>query len=281
MKKWATLLVLITVFGILAAACGNSSEQATSEGAAGGESKQINIGATTGPYSDMITKAIKPILEKKGYTVEVTEFNDYVQPNQALANGSIDANLFQHRLYLEQFTKDNNLELSPLITVPTAPLGIYSSKYKSIDEIADGSTVALANDPTNLGRALLLLQDNKLLEVNKDMQSSTASEKDVSANPKNLVLQPLEAAQLPRTLQSVDVDVIPGNFALSAGMDLNSALQLENMDEQYRNLIAVRTADVDSTLAKDLKEAVQSAEFEQIIDSDFQGFSKPEWMQTR
>ncbi|WP_411347712.1 MetQ/NlpA family ABC transporter substrate-binding protein [Paenibacillus sp. WLX2291] len=281
MKKWATLLVLLTVFGILAAACGNSSEQTTSEGAAGGESKQINIGATTGPYSDMITKAIKPILEKKGYTVEVTEFNDYVQPNQALANGSIDANLFQHRLYLEQFTKDNNLELSPLITVPTAPLGIYSSKYKSIDEIADGSTVALANDPTNLGRALLLLQDNKLLEVNKDMQSSTASEKDVSANPKNLVLQPLEAAQLPRTLQSVDVDVIPGNFALSAGIDLNSALQLENMDEQYRNLIAVRTADVDSTLAKDLKEAVQSAEFEQIIDSDFQGFSKPEWMQTR
>lgn len=282
MKKWLNIMVYAGLLMIVLTACGNKADDnSTATTTANTDKKEVTIGATVGPYSDMITKAIQPILESKGYTVKVTEFNDYVQPNKALANGSLDANLFQHQLYLDQFKKDNNLELSALISVPTAPLGIYSKTFDSLESIADGSTIALANDPTNLGRALLLLQDAGLIEVNKDMQPATASEKDITANPKNLVIEPLEAAQLPRTLDSVDVVAIPGNYALASGIDLTTAVKLEDMAENYRNQVVVRTADIDSTFAKDLKEAVQSAAFEQTIDTDFKGFSKPEWMQNR
>ncbi|BFH16246.1 hypothetical protein J6TS7_45740 [Paenibacillus dendritiformis] len=139
----------------------------------------MKFGATAGPYSDMLTKAIKPLLEKKGYTIEIVEFGDYVQPNLALSNGDLDANLFQHKIYMDNFAKENKLELTDLIAVPTAPMGIYSSKYKSLDEIADGSTVALANDPTNLPRSLGLLQDAGLLTMKDDIDPLCVSEKDV------------------------------------------------------------------------------------------------------
>ncbi|MFM9279845.1 MetQ/NlpA family ABC transporter substrate-binding protein [Paenibacillus jiagnxiensis] len=280
MKKWLTLIVITGLLSVLAACGGQQADSGNSASGSEPAKKDIKIGATVGPYSDMVTKAIKPIMEKEGYNVEVVEFNDYVQPNKSLANGSIDANLFQHILYLEQFKKDNKLELSALISVPTAPVGIYSNKFKSIDEIPDGSTVTVASDPTNLGRALLLLKAAGLIDVG-NLDPATVSEKDITSNPKNLKFEPVEAAQLPRTLDSVDAAVVPGNFALSAGMDLNSALQLENVPENYRNQVVVSTANENADFAKALKAAVESPEFEKVIDSDFQGFSKPEWMQNR
>ncbi|MFB5677205.1 MetQ/NlpA family ABC transporter substrate-binding protein [Paenibacillus terreus] len=280
MKKWLTLIVITALLSMLAACGGQQADSGNSASGSEPAKKDIKIGATVGPYSDMVTKAIKPIMEKEGYNVEVVEFNDYVQPNKSLANGSIDANLFQHILYLEQFKKDNKLELSALISVPTAPVGIYSNKFKSIDEIPDGSTVTVASDPTNLGRALLLLKAAGLIDVG-NLDPATVSEKDITSNPKNLKFKPVEAAQLPRTLDSVDVAVVPGNYALSASMDLNSALQLENVPENYRNQVVVSTANENADFAKALKAAVESPEFEKAIDSDFQGFSKPEWMQNR
>ena len=116
-------------------------------------SKEIKLGATAGPYSDMVKKAIVPGLEEKGYKVEIVEFSDYIQPNNALDNGDIHANLFQHTIYLENFAKENNMELTALISVPTAPMGIYSNTYKSLDEVKDGATIAIPNDPTNAARA--------------------------------------------------------------------------------------------------------------------------------
>lgn len=160
------------------AACGSGSSS-NGDTAKQEESKTLKFGATAGPYSDMLTKAIKPLLEKKGYTIEIVEFGDYVQPNLALSNGDLDANLFQHKIYMDNFAKENKLELTDLIAVPTAPMGIYSSKYKSLDEIADGSTVALANDPTNLPRSLGLLQDAGLLTMKDDIDPLCVSEKDV------------------------------------------------------------------------------------------------------
>jgi D-methionine transport system substrate-binding protein len=272
MKK--SFLALILLFSIsLLAACGSSSESTSSA-----EKKEIKIGATTGPYSDMVTQAIKPGLEKKGYKVEVVEFSDYIQPNISLSNGSIDANLFQHKVYMESFAKEHKLDLSEVIIVPTAPMGIYSNKYKSLDDIKDGTQIAVPNDPTNMARALKMLQEAGFIKLNEKANPLTVSEKDVVENPKNLVFKPIEAAQLPRAVESVDLSAVPGNFALAAKMDLLDALLLENMPDDYRNRVVVNTKDLGQPFAKDLKEVVESPEFEKVIDEQFKGFGKPEWM---
>jgi D-methionine transport system substrate-binding protein len=278
-KLFLSLVVLIGI--AVLAACGGGTEEATSSEENATEKKEVKIGATSGPYSDMVSNAIKPLLEKKGYEVEVVEFSDYVQPNLALSKGDIDANLFQHKIYMENFAKENKIELSDVISVPTAPMGIYSKTFTSIDEITDGAAIAIPNDPTNAARAFLILEDLGLIALNADADPLTVSEKDVEKNVKNLVFQPIEAAQLPRAVDSVDLAAVPGNFALAAKMDLLDALQLENMLDQYRNRVVVDTKNIDSQFAKDLKEVVESEEFEAIIDEDFKGFGKPEWMVNR
>ncbi|MCM3705638.1 MULTISPECIES: MetQ/NlpA family ABC transporter substrate-binding protein [Cytobacillus] len=274
MKKITLAFILMLTFAVLAA-CG--SENSSSE--VSGEKKDISIGATSGPYSDMVSKAIKPILEDKGYKVKVVEFSDYIQPNLALSKGDLDANLFQHKIYMETFAKEHNIELSEVITVPTAPMGIYSKKFASLEEIKEGSAIAIPNDPTNAARAFLILEDAGLITINAEADPLTISEKDVEDNVKNLQFKPIEAAQLPRAVDSVDLSAVPGNFALAAKMDLLDALQLENMPDKYRNRVVIDTKNTDTQLAKDLKAAVESDEFEKVIDEQFKGFGKPEWMQ--
>lgn len=273
MKKWFLAVILLLAVGALAA-CGGSKSDSKAEG----ESKEIKLGATAGPYSDMLKKAIIPGLEEKGYKVELVEFSDYIQPNNALNNGDIDANLFQHSIYLENFAKENKMDLTGLIIVPTAPMGIYSNKYKSLAEVKDGSTVTVPNDPTNAARAFNTLEDEGLITLDEKANPLTVSEKDITENKKNLVFQPIEAGQLPRSVESADLAAVPGNFALAAKMDLLSALALENMLDSYRNVVAVKTENKDSQLAKDITEVVQSENFEKVMDEDFKGFGKPEWM---
>lgn len=270
MKK-LFLTILIVALGAALAACGGKDKAS--------DDKTLTFGATAGPYSDMLKKAIIPGLEEKGYKVEVTEFGDYIQPNNALNSGAIDANLFQHIVYLENFAKENNMELSNLIVVPTAPLGIYSSKFESINDIADGSTVTIPNDPVNAARALLVLEANGLVEIDPNVEPLKASEKDIIENPKNLVVTPIEAAQLPRSVDSADLAAVPGNFAIAASMNLTDALVLEDMPDQFRNVVAVKTENKDKQFAKDIIEVIESEQFEKVIDSDFQGFGKPAWMQ--
>ncbi|MFJ7724807.1 MetQ/NlpA family ABC transporter substrate-binding protein [Neobacillus sp. NPDC097160] len=274
MKKWFLAMVLLLVVGALAA-CGSNSE---SSDKANAKSKDIKLGATAGPYSDMLKKAIVPGLEKKGYKVEVVEFSDYIQPDKALDNGDIQANLFQNSIYLASFAKENNMDLSALISVPTAPMGIFSKKYKSLDEVKDGATVTLPNDPTNAARALNTLRDEGLIKINEKADPITVSEKDITENKKNLKFQPIEAGQLPRSVDSADLAAVPGNFALAAKMDLLDAIALENMLNPYRNVVAIKTENKDTQLAKDIKAVVESADFEKIIDDQFKGFGKPDWM---
>ncbi|MDN3427596.1 MetQ/NlpA family ABC transporter substrate-binding protein [Microbacterium sp. APC 3898] len=274
MKK---LGFILAASALALAACG-SGEESGSEGTGGEASKDIKLGATAGPYSDMLSKAIVPGLEEKGYTVELVEFSDYIQPNVALDGGDIDANLFQHTIYLENFEKENGMDLSALITVPTAPMGLYSNQYDSLEAIEDGATIAIPNDPVNGARALLMLQDEGLVELDPEAEVLQASERDVITNEKNLEFQPIEAGQLPRAVDGSDLAAVPGNFAIAAEMDLLDALALENMPDQYRNVVAVNAENEDSELAKDLVEIVESAEFEAVIDEEFEGFGKPEWM---
>ncbi|MCP8615821.1 MetQ/NlpA family ABC transporter substrate-binding protein [Salirhabdus salicampi] len=275
MKKGLFTLLAVLLLTALTA-CGSDNASGDSE-----DKKEIVFGATVGPYSDMVTKAIKPILEEKGYTVDVVEFSDYVQPNKSLANGSLDANLFQHKIYLDAFSAEHNLDLSEVIIVPTAPMGIYSNKFDSIEDIEEGSEIAIASDPTNLARTLLILEAAGLIKISEDVDPLKASEKDVVENYKNLKLSPIEAAQLPRAVETVDLSAVPGNFALAADMNLLDALALEEMPDDYRNRVAVRTEDLDAQFVKDIEDAIKSVDFEATIDEQFKGFGKPAWMLNR
>lgn len=276
MRKLLMGAMIMALAAILVACGGNDKADEPDKSAE--EDKTLVFGATAGPYSDMLTKAIIPGLEEKGYTVKVTEFSDYIQPNNALDSGAIDANLFQHIIYLENFSKENNMDLSDLINVPTAPLGIYSTKYESLEDIEDGATITIPNDPVNAARTLLTLEELGLIEIDESVDPLKASEKDVTVNHKNLKFQPIEAGQLPRSVDGVDLAAVPGNFAIAASMNLLDALALENMPDQFRNVVAVRTEDKDKQFAKDIIEVVESEEFERIIDTEFEGFGKPEWM---
>ncbi|MDR3481466.1 MAG: MetQ/NlpA family ABC transporter substrate-binding protein [Burkholderiaceae bacterium] len=246
--------------------------------------KTIVFGVAPGPYGDLIKAAIQPGLEKKGYRVVLKEFSDYVQPNLALANNSIDANLFQHRLYLEKFSADKGLKLSPVITVPTAGLGLYSHKITALDQLKKGDIVTLANDPTNLARALRFLAKQGLLTFKKDIDPTQASEKDIEQNPLGLVFKPLEAAQLPRTLDSATASVVNGNYAIAAGLSLSSALKLEVLDENIKNLVAVKTADLDKPFVQDIKQVIESPEFLAAVNNPkniFKDFQKPDWLKEK
>ena len=277
MKK-ILLTALLLVLTAALVACGGGDKEA---GKDADDDKSVKLGGTAGPYSDMLNKAIKPALEEKGYEVKIIEFGDYIQPNNALNNGDIDANLFQHTIYLENFAKENDMELTGLIAVPTAPMGIYSNKYESIEDIEDGATIAIPNDPVNAARTFLVLQDHGLVELDPNAEPLTVSEKDIKTNTKNLEFHPIEAGGLPRAVEGSDLAAVPGNFALAAEMDLLDALVLENMPDQYRNVVTVSIENKDSQLAKDLVEIVESKEFEAIIDTDFVGFGKPQWMLNR
>lgn len=245
------------------------------------DDKTITFGVAPGPYGDMVKQAIAPSLKEKGYKVVVREFSDYVQPNMALANGSIDANLFQHSLYFNKFTADKGLKLTKLLTVPTAGMGLYSHKVKSLGELKKGDIVTLSNDPTNLARGLRFLQSMELITIKDSIDPTKASERDIASNPKGLVFKPLEAAQLPRTLDSASAALVNGNFAIAAGLDLNSALKQEHLDENLKNIIAVRSEDADKPFAKDIVEVVKSPAYRAVIDDPkniFNAFQKPDWM---
>ncbi|WP_395858511.1 MetQ/NlpA family ABC transporter substrate-binding protein [Affinibrenneria salicis] len=250
-------------------------------GHAAGLAQPLIIGVAPGPYGDMVNQAIKPELAKKGYQVEVKEFSDYIQPNMALSNKSIDANLFQNQRYLNRFMADKGLKLYAVISVPTASMGFYSSKIRSFDELKAGDIITLPNDPSNLARSLEFLQKYHLITLNPVITPTKASLRDIRDNPKGLVFKPLEAAQLPRALSGVTGSLINANFAIAAGLKLSQAIQLDKLPEDIKNLIVVREEDADKPFVRDMREAVQSPAFAAFFadkTSLFYDFQKPDWM---
>lgn len=296
--KISSAIILTLAIGVSAVACGSSTQtkestassaqQTTSSDTGAGATattkdvKEILFGVAPGPYGDMAKLAIQPELEKKGYTVKLIEFSDYVQPNLALGNGEVNVNLFQHSVYLENFAKEHKLDLSSVISIPTASMGIFSKKIKKIEEVPSGATVTLPNDVPNLARALRFLVQVNLITLKADIDLTKASEKDIAENPKNLKFTPAEAAQLPRTLDSADIAIINGNYAISAGLSLADAVAKEKLTEPYKNVIAVRTADKDAQFVKDIEEIVKSEAFKTVILDNkniFKDFDFPEWFQ--
>ena len=241
------------------------------------DANAIVIGTSAGPYADQVKYGIKPILERQGYQVKVVEFNDYIQPNFALAEGSLDANVFQHSVYLRKFSADHKLALSELVTIPTAPIAIYSRRHRSLDEARAGSTVALPNDPTNQARALVMLDQLGWIKLRPGFDPIRASERDVAANPKGVKLLPLEAAQLPRSLQDADYAFVNGNYALASGLKLRDALRTEKISSAYANLVAVRTLDRDKPFARDLAAAYKSRAFLDVTNRHFADYAKTDY----
>ena len=238
----------------------------------------IRVGVCAGPYGDMFKEAIEPALEEQGYSIEITEFSDYVQPNNALAENEIDVNMFQHSTYLARFSEEHSLELTYITEIPTAAMGVFSNKYAALEEAADGATVAIPNDDTNLARALQVLTQTGIITIDPDIDASEATVDDISENPKNLQFTEVSAEILPSVLDSTDFAVINGNYALSAGLKLSDAVYNEQLADGYFNVIAVRTEDAESEFAKDIVEIVHSDEFRAVIEDEnnqYSAFARP------
>lgn len=265
---------------LILAACGGQKDSAPAASAAassannGAEKKEIVFGTTVGDFGDMVKDQIQPALEKKGYTVKLVEFTDYVRPNLALAEGELDINIFQHKPYLDDFKKEHNLDITEAFQVPTAPLGLYPGKLKSLEEVKDGSTVSAPNDPSNFARALVMLNELGWIKLKDGINPLTASKADIAENLKNIKIVELEAAQLPRSRADVDFAVVNGNYAMSSGMKLTEAL-FQEPSFAYVNWSAVKTADKDSQWLKDVTEAYNSDEFKAYAHKRFEGYKYP------
>ena len=238
--------------------------------------EDIKIGVSPGEHAEILEQ-VAPIAAAKGLNLDIVEFSDYVVPNTALADGDLQANSFQHVPYLENQIKDRGFDLVVVGKTITTPMGVYSSKLKSLGELADGATVAIPNDPTNGGRALLMLAEQGLITVNPDA-GLVPTPLDITGNPKNLEFAELDAAQLPRALQDADAAVINTNYALDAGLSpKNDAIAMEKADSPYANVIVVRAGDEGQPWVKTLVEAYHSPEIKSFIDTKYEGAVIPAW----
>ncbi len=269
------LLVLISALIAVVAFAGCSAEnQAQESENSAGESVVIKVGATPVPHAEILEE-IKPVLKEQGIELEIVEFTDYVTPNLALESKEIDANFFQHLPYLDTFNRENNINLVSIGQVHVEPLGVYSKKITSIEDLKDGARIAIPNDPTNEGRALILLANNGLIELKEDA-GLEATPKDIVNNPKNIEFKEVEAAQLPRTLDDVDASVINTNYAIEAGLDLSKdALISEGKESPYANILVVRSEDEKNENLIKLLNALQSEEVKTFIETKYNGAVVP------
>ena len=257
-------------FGLCA--CGDKTAPAPKADAP--KAVTLSIGVSPVPHADIIN-FVKPTLEKEGVNVKVIEFNDYVQPNLALDSKELDANFFQHKPYLDTFAKEHKLNLAVLCAVHLEPMGVYSKSVKAIGDVPEGAKVGIPNDPTNGGRALLLLQRLGLIKLN-DPNNLFVTPADIVENPKNLKIIEVEAAQLPRSLDDVAMGVINCNFALGAGLNpVKDSIAIEAKDSPYANVVAIRAGEASRPEIQTLKELMNSPELRKFIEEKYQGSLLP------
>lgn len=257
-----------------AASSAPASAAPASAAAPAPEKAEIKFGTTPGDFGDMVKEQIGPMLEKQGYKVSLTEFPDYVTPNKALAEGAIDINIFQHKPYLDGFKAEHKLDLTEVFQVPTAPLGLYPGKLSTLDQVKDGSTVSIPNDPSNLARALVMLNELGWIKLADNVDPLKAAVTDIAENTKNIKLVEMEAANLPRSRQDVDFAIVNGNYAMSSGMKLTETL-FQEPSFAYVNWSAVRTADKDAKWVADVAAAYNSDEFKKYAQTKFAGYKYP------
>ena len=250
---------------------------AASETKPTGEMKKIVVGASPAPHAEIL-KAAADSLAQKGYELDIKEYVDYIQPNLALESGDLAANYFQHLPYLESFNEENGTKLVSAAAIHYEPFGIYAGKASSLEELQDGATVAVPNDTSNEARALLLLEAQGLIQL-KEGADLTVTKNDIVENPKNLNLYEVEAAQIPRVVEDVDIAVINGNYAIEAGFKVSEALAGEDSESiaasTYGNVIAVQEGHENDEAIQALIEALTSDEVKKFMDEKYEGAVVP------
>ena len=272
-KTFATAALAIALAG-----CGSASTSASSSSAAGAEDKVITVGATAVPHAEILNDVVKDVLADAGWTLKVVEFTDYVTPNTSLEDGSLDANYFQTLGYMNNQNEENGLHLAAAVGVHIEPMGIYSAKVESLDDLADGAKISCPNDVDNLDRALRLLVQKGLLEDpgTDEHVSETTFNDNAELNPHGYVITPVEAANVPNTLQDVDAAVVNGNYALEADLPASyPALDIEEFDTDTAiartNFIVVKQGNEETEKTTALVDAITSDEVNAYIEDTYKG----------
>ncbi|MCD8068951.1 MAG: MetQ/NlpA family ABC transporter substrate-binding protein [Lachnospiraceae bacterium] len=299
-KRVVSLLMALTLTGALISGCSGASsaessseteetaqeaedtaEETQDEEADAGEEEEATelepliVGAVVTPHAEIL-EYIRDDLAAAGYDLQIVEYNDYVLPNTALEAGDLDANYFQHVPYLENFNEENGTHIVAVASVHFEPMAIYAGKTSSLEELQEGATVAVPNDTTNEARALLLLEANGLITLDPDA-GLTATILDITDNPLNLQITELEAAQIPRSIEDVDIAVINGNYAIEAGLTETIAVESSESEaaETYGNVIAVREGDEDSAKTQALVDAILTDKVRDFITDNYNGAVLP------
>ncbi|SHK62607.1 MetQ/NlpA family ABC transporter substrate-binding protein [Desulforamulus aeronauticus] len=276
-KKLVLLFAALLTLSLVITGCGGKKEEPAKQGAAQDTNKPkvIKVGASPVPHGDIL-KVAKPILEKEGIQLEIMEFNDYVQPNLALNDKQLDANYFQHLPYLEQFNADKGLDLSYTAKIHFEPMGLYSKKLKAVADFKAGDKVGIPNDPTNGGRALVVLEKAGLLKL-KEGVGIKATVRDIVEKKVDVI--ELEAAQLPRSVDDLAGAVINGNYATQAKFAPSDALLAEDATSEaadtYGNILAIRKGDENREEIKKLTEALKTPEVKKFIEETYKGSVVP------
>ena len=271
MKKYKIIAVL-SALTLLLVGCGkkDKAQEPAENGATTTELVDLVVGANPSTHGEIL-EIVKDDLAAEGVNLIIHEFTDYVLPNLATAEGEVDANYFQHEPYLNNFNEENGLDLVPVGEIHIEPIAAYSNKYKTIEELPDGAKVIIPSDPTNGGRALLLLDANGIIALD-DNTSVLVTEKNIVDNPKNLEFIPAESAQLPSLLQDVDLGIINGNYAIGSGLNpVEDSLLIEGKDSYYGNVLVTTPDKVDDERIQKLLKAVQSEKVKNFIEERFEG----------
>ncbi len=276
MKKAFALLAALMAACLVLTGCGGDQAKSSGSGASSSSgAKVLKVGATAVPHAEIL-EIIKPALQKEGIELNIIEFSDYVQPNLALNDKELDANFFQHAPYLENFISEHkDCKIANAAGIHIEPMGIYSRKIKDIKELKDGASIAVPNDPTNEGRALLLLEKAGVLKLKAGV-AEKATIQDIAENPKNIKFQEVEAAQVPRTLEDVDAAVINTNYAMQVDLvPTKDALFIEDSTSPYVNIIAVRQGDEKRPEIEALIKALKSDKVKEFITEKYKGAVVP------
>ena len=273
MKFKKTIIASVAALALTGFITGCSDEKKTAAPAPkDSRAVTLKVGVSPVPHAEILG-AVKDKLAKEGINVEIIEFTDYVQPNLALNDKNLDANYFQHKPYLDEFVQSRNLKLVSAGAIHLEPMSVFSKKIKDLKDLPDGARVAIPNDPTNGGRALLVLQSAGLIKL-RNGAPITATPQDITENKKNLQFSELEAPQLPRSLEDADISVININFALEAKLNPKDAIFTESSDSPYANIVAVREGDENRPEIKKLIEALTSQESKDFIEKKYNGAIK-------
>lgn len=274
MKKSFLLISLLAILAIVLVGCGQQNQSKTADNPEKTEKAKIVVGATAKPHAEIL-EVVKPILAKENVDLEIKVFTDYAQLNPALNDKQLDANFFQHIPYLEDYNKNNGTNLAWTVKVHTEPMGVYSKKLSTLDDLKDGATIGIPNDATNGGRALAVLEAAGVIKL-KDGAGVTATDKDIVENPKNVKITLLDAAMLPRSLDDLDAAVINSNYAIEAKLNpVNDAIFIEPKDSPFANVLAVRPEDKNKDAIQKLSKALQSPEVKKFLEDTYQGSCIP------